>query len=565
MTALNAYIWIVLVLGLFHLKIAIAQDIELIGVVDNNLVRINNLTGEAVIHKELQNFTKGEIISDLTYNTANGLHYCIKSSGNAPSLISISKDGDVQNIGPLTLGGRQIPLVEALAYNATTNKLYAGVSLNGGTASNDFYSESIVEVEPSTGECQFLTEILTSNRDPDIDAMAFSENMLYISDGAPPGANFLEFYVLDINSVGASSSPRLLYKSTYLSVQDFTVDNNQIYFTENRNLRKYSIANNSVSFIGSTHLSSEFAGQLIRGISQFEPCITPRIELGSDISICKNQVLMLDPDPHKLSGVSYLWQDGSTAPDYLVNKPGTYWVRVENTCGFVSDTVRISYQAPPSVNLGQDRIVCNDVKVLLDATSPEATYTWQNGSKNPTLTIDQSGSYWVTVQNTCGVDSDTVQVSFQTTPTVDFGEDRTVCDDNDIILDATHSDAVYTWQDGSDSPTLKVIETGVYSVLVKNDCGSAKDTVAIVIPNFTNLMIPNVFTPNNDKINESFEIDSALLGSSISIFQRSGKAVYRSQNYQNDWNGGNLPSGIYFYLIKDVCGSSHKGTLSILY
>jgi len=34
------------------------------------------------------------------------------------------------------------------------------------------------------------------------------------------------------------------------------------------------------------------------------------------------------------------------------------------------------------------------------------------------------------------------------------------------------------------------------------------------------------------------------------IFNRFGRIVYESDNYKNNWNGGNLPDGTYFYVLK---------------
>lgn len=66
------------------------------------------------------------------------------------------------------------------------------------------------------------------------------------------------------------------------------------------------------------------------------------------------------------------------------------------------------------------------------------------------------------------------------------------------------------------------------------------------------LKIPNVFTPNGDGINDTFEIvGSDLLGRcDLSIFTPEGQEVYRNRNYRNDWNGGGLNDGVYFYILE---------------
>jgi gliding motility-associated-like protein len=57
----------------------------------------------------------------------------------------------------------------------------------------------------------------------------------------------------------------------------------------------------------------------------------------------------------------------------------------------------------------------------------------------------------------------------------------------------------------------------------------------------------------------------------LKIFNRYGQAVYSSSNYQNDWkgldDGGKLvPSGPYYYLLKDVkTGKEETGPVNVIY
>ena len=132
-------------------------------------------------------------------------------------------------------------------------------------------------------------------------------------------------------------------------------------------------------------------------------------------------------------------------------------------------------------------------------------------------------------------------------------------------MDATIPNGTYRWQDGSTSATLEARNSGTYWVEVENICGVVRDSVTLVFPELEGIEIPNVFTPNGDGINDYFEIDSKLLGSSLKVFQKTGRPVYESDNYQNDWEGGNLPSGVYFWFITNECGNDYKGWVTILY
>ena len=78
--------------------------------------------------------------------------------------------------------------------------------------------------------------------------------------------------------------------------------------------------------------------------------------------------------------------------------------------------------------------------------------------------------------------------------------------------------------------------------------------------------IPNIITPNGDRFNQFFHITKIELyrSSELTIMDRWGKEVFRRVNYQNDWAGVGLSSGVYFYLLdlkKD--NKVYKGTLTI--
>lgn len=70
------------------------------------------------------------------------------------------------------------------------------------------------------------------------------------------------------------------------------------------------------------------------------PC-GPPLSLGPDRELFADTAVLLQAGP---GYASYLWNDGSTAPNYAAAPGGTYWVEVTDACGFVQrDTVRLSY------------------------------------------------------------------------------------------------------------------------------------------------------------------------------------------------------------------------------
>lgn len=160
----------------------------------------------------------------------------------------------------------------------------------------------------------------------------------------------------------------------------------------------------------------------------------------------------------------------------------------------------------------------------------------------------------------------------------DLGEDSTTCL-GPVKLDAGNDYKYFEWNTGDTLKTIDVDTTGEYVVKVGtyNYC-YASDTVSVTIKDCVlfdhckdvgydkeEVEVPNVITANGDQWNEFFILPESLLGSQLTVYNRWGSQVYFSSEYKNNWNGSDLPGGIYFYTISNKCLSkSYKGMLSIL-
>src|SRR5690606_7474222 len=112
----------------------------------------------------------------------------------------------------------------------------------------------------------------------------------------------------------------------------------------------------------------------------------------------------------------------------------------------------------------------------------------------------------------------------------------------------------YRWQDGATTQSYQISKAGNYSVeLIEPICQSSLQySFQVKTLNCTeNVFFPNIITPNNDGLNDHFIIVGLPLSEyTLQIYNRWGVQVYQTDNYQNNWNGKEQSSGVYYYLLK---------------
>jgi gliding motility-associated-like protein len=292
------------------------------------------------------------------------------------------------------------------------------------------------------------------------------------------------------------------------------------------------------------------------------------LDLGSDTSLCQGETLTLDATA---PNATYLWQDNSSNPTFDVTQQGTYWVTITvNNCS-KSDTINLNFNSLPTISFGNDTTLCQGETLTLDATAPNATYLWQDNSFSPTFNVTQQGTYWVETINNCGTISDTINVNFNAISTILVENDTSLCQGETITLDATTPNATYLWQDNSFSPTFDVAQQGTYWVTVTvNNC-SKSDTVLIIEEDCEIILeMPNVFTNNNDGINDLFvpKISKGIASMNTIIYNRWGIKIYETNNLLIEWNGEDATDGTYFWIVyytdKYGVNGSLKGFLTVL-
>jgi PKD repeat protein len=196
----------------------------------------------------------------------------------------------------------------------------------------------------------------------------------------------------------------------------------------------------------------------------------PVVSLGADRRACEGETVVLDPGN---VGVAYLWSDQSTNQSLGVTQSGSYQVEVTNEHGCKDkSSVKITYSPLPVVNLGADRTVCGSVVLDAQNAGAGASYLWSDGSTQQKLTARQSGNYWVKVTSALNCSKqDDVQITVNSLPVVDLGPAVSLCNGEELVLDAGNPGSTYLWSNNSTQSTMRVAATGKYWVEVTDQNG----------------------------------------------------------------------------------------------
>lgn len=130
-----------------------------------------------------------------------------------------------------------------------------------------------------------------------------------------------------------------------------------------------------------------------------------KADLGPDQTICAGDSfdmdVFLDASTSDIK-VNYLWQDGSTLSTYTASEVGIYSVEVSVDGCAVTDSIEFFHHPLKSIDLGPYEEICLGDTIRLDATNPNASYVWQDGSTNNYYDAVKQGQYWVEVSDQCG-------------------------------------------------------------------------------------------------------------------------------------------------------------------
>ena len=282
----------------------------------------------------------------------------------------------------------------------------------------------------------------------------------------------------------------------------------------------------------------------------------PDFNLGNDTALCQKDTLTLNA--FVTGATNYLWNTADTTSAIKIFLTAVYWADViKDGCAY-RDSISVSFNPLPIVNLGIDTTICEDQTLLLDAQNSGSQYLWQDNSSSQTYLVIKKGDYRVKVTSNGCSTSDSVFVNYDLKPVFTLGKDTVICDGQVIAVQPKIQNPTgvsWLWDNGSTSPDHSFTQAGIYTLQASNYCGNRSDTI-IISKGVCKLYIPSAFTPNNDGKNDIFRarFGENIVKYSLEIYNRWGQKIFSTINLSSGWDGklsGVLqPNGSYVWVIR---------------
>ena len=256
---------------------------------------------------------------------------------------------------------------------------------------------------------------------------------------------------------------------------------------------------------------------------------------------------------------------GNNEISVLMDSAGTFTISVFalNTCGNSNTSINVEVVDHIGVSIVGDSLGCEGDSLLLNADG-FGSFSWQNIQTGPSymdLFTLYEDTVILTAQNHCGTFYDTLGLIVIPTSLLDLGPDTTIYVGQQIEL-SSNLPGNYLW---SPSNYLDCIDCALvtaspteditYSLTIDTLGCISYDDILIKVELAGDIFVPNLFTPNDDGLNDVLAIyGHAVDEIDFKIFDRWGEVVFHSQSINATWdgtfNGKPLNSAVFVYSVQ---------------
>ena len=259
----------------------------------------------------------------------------------------------------------------------------------------------------------------------------------------------------------------------------------------------------------------------------------------------------------------------------LTSSMKTIYVRViHNTLNICYETTsfKLVLGSPPQLGPDETLLVCDGDAIMLSVNPSFANYLWSTGETTPSISVDESGAYTVTVSKEyngfyCDA-TKTFTVDISGTATIEniVLEDFSAINNSITVEVSGFGDYVYSIDGVYYQPDgyFDNLQTGEYTIYVKDEKGCGIVTEDVYLLNYR-----KYFTPNGDDQHEYWQISGSQFEPDLKIFifDRYGKILTSFRGDDRGWdgvyNGHNMPTNDYWFVVERGNGATYKGHFTL--
>lgn len=308
---------------------------------------------------------------------------------------------------------------------------------------------------------------------------------------------------------------------------------------------------------------------------------------------------------------SYEWSNGETTSEIIVEDGGEYFVTVINDAGCESqNSFTISEVSLDMPLLLADTVFCFDSSTEISLEATYAGYEWSTGETGSSIIVEESGVYFVTVNNALGCENEngiavlespeylerdtsftcdpqlegqnsfSIQspigcigrrietvLLYADIPKYDVSPNITIVSGLSTTLFVELEDpslAIIDWYGGVDelicTDCSEIVvspneTTNYYAVIKYHPECELRENIEVKVKSNTNIYIPNIFSPELEA-NKTFQIYGPDIKSIevFNIYDRWGSLIMENKGIEAFWdgrkNGLKLANGVYVYYIE---------------
>ena len=215
--------------------------------------------------------------------------------------------------------------------------------------------------------------------------------------------------------------------------------------------------------------------------------IAPVISTNGPLNFCQGNDVVLST----AATASYLWSNGATTQTITVNQSGFFSVTIIDFNGCTSPvsaaTSVVVYPTPeaPILSVNGPTTFCDGNTVQIQANLSNGI-NWSNGLTGQQINAGASGPYSATYTSTDGClsgNSNTIFIQVQpsgTSAAIGASGPTQFCEGDSVTLTCSLADT-YSWSTGQTTQSIKVFESGNYSVSITSGCPSLNPQASILV------------------------------------------------------------------------------------